>query len=644
MHGISASSKEAIEHAVFLMFDILAYKLLGNIPKLKNKSPYFGSTPILSLAHIFVQAMGGKEPNLVERDVLRGILSSSYGYIESLKAKTSSNVVEAVDAVVKKSKLRGERVNSEDVMSIIAEEIGKAKSHMKLIAEAETTKTRNLGSLMEITSTSDKEGIEDPTIWFQVVRDGKLCSECKRLHLMPDEITPRLWKLSQLSMTWHKRGEDHPSCNGEHPHCFTGSQVLHTDKGLFTFEELYKSQESPNVLIDYRVKNRKRTGNQFGKPIPGSSRLDLHSEQDSYFLKASSVYDTGIQDVVRITMDSGHEIEVSLGHEMWVETGNTKWEKKEAKTLKMGDKVPLVTKGESFGTDHFPLEAELMGNLLGDGSINEKSSVASWIFFGNDMPYGERLYSLFKSKYLDKSCLSNLTVLPPDKKYNVERASFKSSVLGRIFLKEYGLTKKPNRMVPSRLFKADKETVSAFLRGLYAADGCSEEHSIQISQNDLGFLKQIQLLLSMFGFVSRIYVHGEAHQKIIRYADGTEYLTNRKKTWRLFVGGSDQYSRFVDEIGFGVPFKQNRAENDKTECTGVRGYWRTAKIVGIESLGPKQTYCLTEPMTNTVTVNGIVTGQCRCSINQLPPNWGFKNGQLAFIGFGYDAYSVQQRE
>jgi hypothetical protein len=219
MYGISSTGKEAIAIAIEKMFDSLAYKLLGNIPKLRNKSPFFGSSPNMSLAHIFIQALGGKEPNHLEKDVLRSILNSSFGYIESLKNKTSSNVVEAVDALIKEAKLKDDYVTAGQVAEIISGEMEKARSHMKLIAEAETTKTRNMGHTMEIARKAESQGIDDPTVFFVVVRDNLLCKECKRLHLMPDGITPKLFKLSSISMGYHKRGDDRPSSCGEHPNC-----------------------------------------------------------------------------------------------------------------------------------------------------------------------------------------------------------------------------------------------------------------------------------------------------------------------------------------------------------------------------------------------------------------------------------------
>lgn len=219
MYGISSSGKEAIEIAISKMFDSLAYKLLGNIPKLRNKSPFFGSSPKMSLAHIFIEALGGKEPNHFEKDALRSILNSSYGYIESLKHKTSSNVVEAVDALVKEAKTNKSYISSSQVAEAISTEMEKARGHMKLIAEAETTKSRNMGHTMEIAGNAENQGIEDPNVFFIIVRDGATCKECIRLHMLPDGITPRIFKISSISMGYHKRGEDTPSACGLHPGC-----------------------------------------------------------------------------------------------------------------------------------------------------------------------------------------------------------------------------------------------------------------------------------------------------------------------------------------------------------------------------------------------------------------------------------------
>lgn len=220
MFGLSSTGKDAIATAIEKMFDRLALNLVGEIPKLRDKKLLlFGANPGLSLSNIFLQAMDNREPNYLERDTLKSMLNSAHGYVESLKNKTKSNVVESIDALAKEAKAQGKQVTPELVRAVFSTEMGKAQSHLKTITEAETTKTRNIGHTMDISKVAGSLGDSDPTVFFVIVRDGDTCKECLRLHMMPDGNTPRLWKLSQLSAGFHKRGEDRPSMCGEHPYC-----------------------------------------------------------------------------------------------------------------------------------------------------------------------------------------------------------------------------------------------------------------------------------------------------------------------------------------------------------------------------------------------------------------------------------------
>jgi len=218
--GISSGGKEALGKVVEEMFDTIALQLIGDVPQLQNKKRLIiSSEPNLGLAHLFVQAMKNRAPNAVERDALKSLLASSYGYIESLKNKTKSHVAERLDGLAREASLQKRKIDRNDVQSVIDEELGRAKSSLEAIAEYESTKLRNLGTMMEITNVSGSIGDIDPTVFFVVVRDNVTCKECIRLHLMPDQVTPRLWKLSELTQAYHKRGNDAPSAFGLHPHC-----------------------------------------------------------------------------------------------------------------------------------------------------------------------------------------------------------------------------------------------------------------------------------------------------------------------------------------------------------------------------------------------------------------------------------------
>lgn len=220
MQGISSYGKENIAKAVEDIFDRIALEFIGQIPKLRHKKHLLiSSVPNYNLANLFVQAMANHSPNIIEQDTLKSLLESAHGYIESLKAKTKANITEQIDGLVKEAKIKNQKVTEEQVRSILEEEFRKAKAHLKTIAESESTKIRNIGSSMTIARVASGLGEEDPTVFFVVTKDNVTCKECIRLHLMPDGVTPRVWKFSELKHSYHKRGEDSPSFFGLHPHC-----------------------------------------------------------------------------------------------------------------------------------------------------------------------------------------------------------------------------------------------------------------------------------------------------------------------------------------------------------------------------------------------------------------------------------------
>jgi ribonucleoside-diphosphate reductase alpha chain len=466
---------------------------------------------------------------------------------------------------------------------------------------------------------------------------------------MPDGVTPRAWLASELRHVYFKKGDQSPCVAGCHPHCFTGTMRLHTNLGQLTFDSLVGKGDL-TLVVDQRIKNRKFPANHTGKEIPGEVRLDRHSKGTKFNVAPGGVYPTGDKECVKITLKSGHFIEVSKDHEMWVDD-DTDGVKVKASDIKVGDKIPLVSGESIFGKDSFPIEAELMGNLLGDGYIDPKSNWAHWCFFGNDIPYGNELLvkacSLEQGKGLAALHRSGpeLVKKGPDNVYRCDRATFNSQVLGKSFVEGFSFSKLPRR-VPERVWSADKLTVASFLRGLYAADGnVNADCTIVLAQNDIELLKEIQLLISCFGVTSYICKHeGPQTKKFVRQ-DGTVREVKFKECWRLIFGGVGNLEIFQKEIGFGVPVKNERVADRIASAAGKKrlGSWRTSLVVSVENIGVKPTYCVTEPMTNTVTVNGIVTGQCRHSLVSILPGYGFKNGVLSYIEPGYSIIDEQRK-
>ena len=219
MFGISSGGKAALSKIVEDIFDTIALEFIGDIPHLRDKKRLIiSSEPNMGLAHLFVQSMKNKVPNAIEQDVLRSLLASSHGYIESLKHKTMSNVTERLDGLAREAKAQDRKIDRSEMQEVIGEELGKAKSQMVAIAESESTKLRNLGTMMDVTRVASSIGDADPTVFFVIVKDNVTCKECVKLHTV-NGGRPRLWKLSELKQSYHRRGEETPSAFGLHPFC-----------------------------------------------------------------------------------------------------------------------------------------------------------------------------------------------------------------------------------------------------------------------------------------------------------------------------------------------------------------------------------------------------------------------------------------
>lgn len=577
---------QMFKHTIDGMFERLRARLLYPAP----------GQYINSLVGMYDSAtrQAGYRPDLKHVDALKSITDS---YLEMCKHRAINKVLHATHTAVASG-------NLENLSSEVADIMRSTNHEVERIVKTEVNKYKALACYDNIKRNGALVGDNDPQVFFDIVSPDP-CKDCVRMHLNKDG-TPKVYKTSELLHGYYDGGKV-PSIMGCHPHCFVGSTRINTNHGLLTIKELFDIGTDLSVTVDNRVRNRRVNNNQFGDAIPGEVWFDPRKSGVSIF-GASNVYDTGIKKCIKFVLNSGHELEVSEEHDMWV-VNNGIGSKIKAKDVKLYSQVPIISGEGQFGNLSFPNEAELLGSIIGDGSINKDKAIFN--FFGQELEYGQRLCDIASEIAGSKI---NFLTKEPNNKYNVKSARFTSHKIGKILKNQFGLDKKPKK-VPLKIWQANKETVSAFLRGLYSADGHSERNpSIVLSQNDLDFLKEIQLLLSLFGLKSRIFNHGLEKQCFIKYANGDKFLTKRKQAWRLIIAGHYQVKKFLSNIGFGPINKQNKASNYLSESIFVESdrSYRTAYIIDIIETGEKQTYCLTEPMTNTVTANGIVTGQCRC--------------------------------
>lgn len=189
-------------------FDVVTNQFL---PK-DGKSLNFG----FSLSDIYrssTEAHGG----IPDPQTESSLIEVAEAYLEASRKKTEAALRHALQTHEKHTK-----DNSQDdspVEEAVESAMDKATIDINRIVEAESQRARSTGAWEGTVQVAAKMGIDDPTVGWYPVKDSLTCEECIKLHLMPDGVTPRVWKLSEVSKDYHKKGENRPSIQNLHPHC-----------------------------------------------------------------------------------------------------------------------------------------------------------------------------------------------------------------------------------------------------------------------------------------------------------------------------------------------------------------------------------------------------------------------------------------
>lgn len=216
--GIAA--QRAISAAVDALFDRVKARFLGpGAEKLYGKALVFRFPAAYSLTGLFETA--SKQEGVKPREeLLRGLLRIAGSYVDAHREATKAKVLQKVAAHLSDAQQAGVQTDLETVLGgQLSETFRDVTADIKKIVETESTTVRNTSIFDAIGRIGASTGRDDPTVFFVTVRDSSRCGECTRLHMLADEVTPRLWKMSDLGAGYHKKGEPNPKVGGLHPHC-----------------------------------------------------------------------------------------------------------------------------------------------------------------------------------------------------------------------------------------------------------------------------------------------------------------------------------------------------------------------------------------------------------------------------------------
>lgn len=209
--NLTKEARLKIEDAVDDLFIKLKTRFLG--PKYGSKKLYISFNREKSLPGLYEEANVG-ERGIPNKEELEQLLEVANNYLEAMRLKSRSQTITAIQKWLK--------TPNGDLNTALGGELydlyGKLSSGVKRILDTESQNVRSVGSVDGIIRANIAAGIDDPLVFWVVVRDNSLCSECERLHLY-DGIKPRVWKLSEVESGYHKKGDKNPKISGLHPHC-----------------------------------------------------------------------------------------------------------------------------------------------------------------------------------------------------------------------------------------------------------------------------------------------------------------------------------------------------------------------------------------------------------------------------------------
>jgi DNA polymerase II large subunit len=219
-------------------------------------------------------------------------------------------------------------------------------------------------------------------------------------------------------------------------------------------------------------------------------------------------------------------------------------------------------------------------------------------------------------EFIKKVIFEHFELKPSEKKE--DRVTFSSRVLYLFFTKILGAgSNARGKRVPSLFFDLSLDKLACLLRGYFEGDGSAERNRKKVSCDSVseGLLADLEFCLVRFGiFCKRYEYEKEPGPKVKEFYVRKKREIPKFKITKLIIG-SDFIENF-GKIGFLSERKKNVLINyENIGHTGMRivqdENFVYDKIVSIDSLGERESYCLNVDSENHLVIgNGILSVQC----------------------------------
>lgn len=295
----------------------------------------------------------------------------------------------------------------------------------------------------------------------------------------------------------------------------------------------------------------------------------------------STAWSTGVKPVFEVALSNGLSIKATGNHIFATADGD------EVAVEDLAGRQMQVFPGSPWeGSDPYSHdEALLLGFLQGDGSKRKDGAVV----IQNSEP----------------EAAHPLTAFGFHRQSSGEWYAGTSSAAAALVAKAEMLDERlPDRRLPGWLFSARPETVRAFLRGLYSANGSAlrNHRRVTLKSTCRGLVGEVQQLLAALGVSSYITTNKPTP---IEWQNGT--YTSRE-SYDLNIANAAGLALFRSEIGF-------LQEHKTAIVDGYRfhraGHPTLARVVSVVPAGNEEVFDFTEPGRHWGWANGFQAHNCQ---------------------------------
>ena len=318
--------------------------------------------------------------------------------------------------------------------------------------------------------------------------------------------------------------------------CVTGNTIIFTEKGMLRIDEISK-------FYEINANNKCRAN---------VVSYDLYAKRN--LTNTSHWFKFKKERTIKIITKSGYQIAGTYEHPVLTLNSGGGLEFKKLGDFS-GTEIVVISKNNNiWGCAYLePDIAYLMGLLVGDGYLGLKRGIG---FAQVSKPLIKEFKKILNAHFNipNNKIKSRNRYSENDKRKSITHYIYNTRLKKKLESLGLEMVGSCEKKIPESVLKAPKESVKAFIQGLFDTDGSANNATVEITTASETLARQIQICLLNFGIRSSL------KPKRVRSYPNNKY-------WRIAIMGTS-LRIFAKEIGFKFQIhkQSNLSEMIQKEC------------------------------------------------------------------------------